>query len=99
MNITKAEKAFYWIMFVLGVTFFGTAFFMKSGLDVAMRIVSGGIMAIVALAEIYPGIVAKTCRGFASMLISACAGLTRKLKRLRKREVINEADITETKRL
>ena len=99
MDITKAEKVFYWIMFVLGATFFGTAFFMKSELDVAMRIVFGGIMVIVALSEIYPGIVARTWKAFTSMIISACTGLTRKLKRLRRREVINEADLTETKRL
>lgn len=99
MDITKAEKAFYWAMVVIGASFSGTAFFMKSGIDIVMRIVFGGIVVLAALSEIYPGIVAKISKGLASMIILACAGLARKIKRTRRKEAINEADIVETKRL
>ena len=99
MDISKIEKAFYWVMFVLGMVFLGTALFMKSGLDVAVRTVFGGLMTMSALSEIYPGIVIKIIRRISSVIISACTGLTRKLKRLRRREAVNEADIVNTKRL
>ena len=99
MNISKIEKAFYWAMVVLGMVFLGTAFFMKSGLDVAMRTVFGGLMTIGALSEIYPGFVMKIFRKVASMTISACAGMSRKKKKLRRKEAVNEADIVDTKRL
>ena len=99
MDITKAEKAFYWAMVVIGATFFGTAFFMKSAIDIVMRIVFGGLVVLCALSEIYPGIVVKTFKGLASMIILACAGLSKKIKRSKRREAINEADIVETKRL
>lgn len=78
----KAEKAFCWVMFVIGATFFGTAFFMKSGIDIAMRTVFGGTMAIIALSEIWPGIIARTCKGVISMIVSACAGVSRKIKNI-----------------
>jgi hypothetical protein len=99
MDITKAEKAFCWVMVVIGAVFFSTAFFMKSGIDIVIRIVFGGLVVLGALSEIYPGIVAKTSKGLASMIILACAGLSKKIKKLRKREEINETDIVETKRL
>jgi hypothetical protein len=99
MDIIKAEKVFYWVMVVLGATFFGTAFFMKSGIDIVMRIVFGGLVVLGGLLEIYPGIVAKASKAFASMIISVFAGSAKKIKRLKRRETTNEADIIETKRL
>ena len=99
MDITKVEKAFYWAMVVIGLIFFISAFFMKSRLDIVMRTVFGGLMAIGTLSEIYPGIVAKTSRRIASTLISACVRLTRKIKRCRRKEKVDEADIIETERL
>lgn len=61
------ERGFLWVLLVIGLAFFGTAFFMKSRLDVAMRIVFGGVIAIFALSEIYPGFVMKIFRKLASM--------------------------------
>lgn len=98
MDMDKVEKAFFWIMFVLGSAFFGTAFFMKSGIDIAMRTVFGGVMAMAALSEICPGIISRTCKGLISMIVSACVGLAGKIRRSRGREAINETDIIETKR-
>jgi hypothetical protein len=59
----------------------------------------GGLVVLGALSEIYPGIIARTSKGLTSMIISSCAGLVMKVKQLRRREAINEADIVETKRL
>jgi len=99
MNINKVERGFLWVLLVIGLSFFGTAFFMKSGIDIVMRIVFGGLVVLCALSEIYPGIVSKASKVIVTTIILVCAGLFRKVKRLRRREAINETDIIETKRL